>query len=77
MPDLDLRQARELRDRMVAQHPDHAVVIRSLNEMADTATLEALRDAGFVLLAARQIYIVPEALPLLSLIHISEPTRPY
>ena len=66
MPDLDLRQARELRDRMVAQHPDHAVVIRSLNEMADTATLEALRDAGFVLLAARQIYIVPEALPLSS-----------
>ena len=64
MPDLNVSQAQEVRDTLTAQHPDKAIVIRSLNDLADSATMQALRSADFVFLPSRQIYIVPEAIPL-------------
>jgi hypothetical protein len=57
MPDLDLAAAAALRDRLTAAHPDRALVLRSLNDMADGASLANLRAAGFRLLPARQIYL--------------------
>lgn len=60
MPALDHTDAASIRDRLVTDHPSHAIVIRSLNEMADPATIAALRQAGFRMLASRMIYVVPE-----------------
>jgi Acetyltransferase (GNAT) domain len=46
-----------LRDRLTRDHPKHALVLRSLNEIADQASLKVLRAEGFRLLPARQIYL--------------------
>ena len=59
MPFLTEAEALALRDELTDAHPQLALVIRSLNEMADAATMRALRAAGFVMMASRQIYIVP------------------
>lgn len=57
VPALTPEQVARLRDRLTAMHPDRALVLRSLNPVADEATMAALRAAGFVLLPARQIYL--------------------
>jgi len=57
VPLLDRRTVSSLRSALAARFPDRAIVIRSLNEVADPATITALRAEGFRMLAARQIYI--------------------
>jgi Acetyltransferase (GNAT) domain len=57
MPELNNRQAVMLRETLVARYPDRAILIRSLNTIADAATLASLRAAGFRFLPARQIYL--------------------
>jgi len=57
VPLLDRPTVAALRSKLVARFPDRAIVIRSLNEIADPATIAALKAEGFRMLAARQIYI--------------------
>ncbi|WP_292156256.1 GNAT family N-acetyltransferase [Mesorhizobium sp.] len=57
VPLLDRQTVAALRSALVARFPDRAIVIRSLNEIADPATIAALTAEGFRMLAARQIYI--------------------
>jgi hypothetical protein len=57
VPVLDERQAIELRDTCLTVFPKRALVMRSLNDLADRQTLNALRAAGFALLPARQVYV--------------------
>ena len=57
VPLLDRPTIAALRSKLVARFPDRAIVIRSLNEIADPATIAALKAEGFRMLAARQIYI--------------------
>ncbi|MDX8482010.1 GNAT family N-acetyltransferase [Mesorhizobium sp. VK24D] len=57
VPRLDRQTVAELRSALVARFPDRAIVIRSLNEIADPASIAALKAEGFRMLAARQIYI--------------------
>lgn len=57
VPTLTRSAVATLRDRLTRDHPEHAVIIRSLNERADRASLDALRAEGFHLLPARQIYL--------------------
>ncbi|AZO31247.1 GNAT family N-acetyltransferase [Mesorhizobium sp. M1B.F.Ca.ET.045.04.1.1] len=57
MPLLDRQTVAALRAALVARFPDRAILIRSLNEIADPATIAALKAEGFRMLAARQIYI--------------------
>ena len=57
VPHLDAKAAIAIRDELTKLHPDRAVVVRSLNDVADVKTIEAFRSAGFQMLAARQIYI--------------------
>ncbi|MGX8008608.1 GNAT family N-acetyltransferase [Mesorhizobium sp. ORM8.1] len=57
MPLLDRQTVAALRSSLVARFPDRAIVIRSLNEIADPATIAALKAEGFRMLAARQVYI--------------------
>jgi hypothetical protein len=57
VPSLTRAAVAELRDRLTRDHPQRALVIRSLNEGADAASILALRAEGFRLLPARQIYL--------------------
>lgn len=43
---------------LAREHPDRAVVVRSLNDAADGALIEGLRERGWALLPARQIYLL-------------------
>ena len=49
--------AAEIRDRLVARFPSHAIILRSLNTHSDQDTLKALEREGFQILPSRQIYI--------------------
>ncbi|MEZ2332867.1 GNAT family N-acetyltransferase [Mesorhizobium sp. RCC_202] len=57
VPLLDRQTVAALRSSLITRFPDRAIVIRSLNEIADPATIAALKAEGFRMLAARQIYI--------------------
>ena len=57
VPLLDRKTTAAMRAQLTARFPDRAIVIRSLNEIADPATIAALKAEGFRMLAARQIYI--------------------
>ncbi|MDX8526889.1 GNAT family N-acetyltransferase [Mesorhizobium sp. MSK_1335] len=57
VPLLDRPTVASLRSALTARFPDRAIVIRSLNDIADPATIAALKAEGFRMLAARQIYI--------------------
>ncbi len=57
VPKITSQNATELRDGLTHKHPDRAIVLRSLNRLADSDTMDALKAAGFVLLPARQIYL--------------------
>lgn len=63
VPLIDLETATEIRDELSAAHPARAVVIRSLNDIADVQSMAALTQAGFFLLPARQIYVVDHTRP--------------
>lgn len=47
----------ELTRSLVADHPRHAVIWRSLNEFSDSAQLARFATAGYDLFPARQIYL--------------------
>jgi len=57
VPQLSLRDAKTLRHQLSTAYPNRAIVLRSLNPLADRASMSALRGAGFRLLPARQVYI--------------------
>jgi len=57
VPLLDRPTVASLRSVLIARFPDRAIVIRSLNDIADPATIAALKAEGFDMLAARQVYI--------------------
>ncbi|MEC7760382.1 MAG: GNAT family N-acetyltransferase [Pseudomonadota bacterium] len=57
VPALSPRDASAIRDRLLGQYPDRAIVLRSLNRLADADTIDALAQTGFTLLPARQVYI--------------------
>ncbi|WP_321503430.1 GNAT family N-acetyltransferase [Breoghania sp.] len=61
VPDLDRDTVRQIRSELTQVYPTHAIVLRSLNELADEASLVALRQEGFRILPARQIYLVADA----------------
>ena len=57
-PVLTEETAMQLRNDLSTAYPDRAIVMRSLNDMCDASSMAALRTAGFLLLPARQIYIL-------------------
>ena len=61
VPPLSTDTAIALRDTLTMAHPTRAIVLRSLNSTADVTTIAALRQAGFQMLPARQIYLVDPA----------------
>lgn len=58
MPMLNMANVERIRDLLNEQYPSHAIVIRSLNDIADKSKIAALKMAGFRMLPARQVYIV-------------------
>jgi GNAT acetyltransferase-like protein len=60
VPDIDRSAARAIRERLLKMYPGRAIIIRSLNEIADKDSLQALAKEGFILLPARQIYVVKD-----------------
>lgn len=58
LPRLDRPAVAALRTALLARHPGHAIVIRSLNRLADGPSLAALQAEGFRLLPARQVYVL-------------------
>ncbi|WP_341366057.1 GNAT family N-acetyltransferase [Yoonia sp. BS5-3] len=61
VPPLTQQSVAALRDDMIQAHHDRAIVIRSLNAMADNSSIDALKGAGFALLPSRQIYVLDPA----------------
>lgn len=61
VPTLTADDAAQLRDTLTNAHPDRAIVLRSLNMLADKTTMDALQGAGFKLIPLRQIYIFDPA----------------
>lgn len=57
VPALSRPDALRMRDALLARYPERAIVLRSLNRLADRDTIGALVAAGFTLLPARQVYI--------------------
>jgi hypothetical protein len=57
VPTLTRDAAAQMRDRLTQDHPTRALVLRSLNDRADAASIAALRAEGFRMLPARQIYL--------------------
>lgn len=57
VPLIDRKTAAAIRQDLVTRFADRAIVIRSLNDIADPVSIAALRAEGFRMLASRQIYI--------------------
>lgn len=57
VPRLERPVIAAVRAGLTARFPDRAIVVRSLNDIADPSTITALKAEGFRMLAARQIYI--------------------
>jgi hypothetical protein len=57
VPEISTAIAQKIVERLTQNYPDRAIVIRSLNAVADQGSIQALKEAGFQLLASRQIYI--------------------
>ncbi len=57
VPLLDRGSIAAMRTALTSRFPDRAIVIRSLNEIADPSTIASLKAEGFHMLAARQVYI--------------------
>ncbi|MEO1238296.1 MAG: GNAT family N-acetyltransferase [Pseudomonadota bacterium] len=51
------QHATRLRDCILNCYPTHAILVRSLNDHCDRATIKALVAAGFELFPSRQVYI--------------------
>lgn len=47
----------ELTKTIALQYPEHFICFRSLNEWSNSKLLASLRDAGYTLIASRQVYI--------------------
>lgn len=58
VPLLSQNEAKLLREDLIAAYPERAIVLRSLNDVADQKTMVALKAAGFRLLPARRIWIL-------------------
>lgn len=57
VPALTPGMALAIRHDLTAAHPDRAIVLRSLNPVADGASMAALAAAGFQMLPARRIWL--------------------
>lgn len=57
VPDFAAADIRRLTETLIAAHPDHAIVWRSLNDGVGGIAIAAFRVAGYALLPARQIYL--------------------
>ncbi|UXT49814.1 GNAT family N-acetyltransferase [Agrobacterium tumefaciens] len=57
VPLVNRETAAAIRNVLVSRYPDRAIVLRSLNEIADPVSIAGLRAEGFRMLASRQIYI--------------------
>ncbi len=62
VPKITRATATALRDGLLDRFPDRAIVMRSLNDVADQNTITALKAAGFQMLPARQIYLFDPSL---------------
>lgn len=56
-PELAEGELRELTERLLATHPQHAIIWRSLNAYSDADKLPRYKAAGYHLFPARQIYL--------------------
>jgi len=57
VPELKKPLVERLIERLTADHPQRAIVVRSLNERADPQSIAVLKSCGFRMLAMRQIYL--------------------
>ena len=60
-PSMGAERLIEWRDASIAEHPDHAVWLRSLNGRYNASWLDAAVAAGFELIPSRQVYLIDDA----------------
>ncbi len=56
-PPVDRSLAAAVREAILARHPNHAIIFRSLNTLSDRPALGAFQSEGFELLPSRQVYL--------------------
>ena len=57
---LDPALARTARDALVARYPQHFIAMRSLTQHYDAPLIAALRDAGWVMVPSRQVFVIDD-----------------
>lgn len=55
-PKISPDQIHQIKEKLIADYPDHAIVFRSFNEDINQDLLAALKQSGFSIIASRQIF---------------------
>lgn len=64
-PDWDGAGIDQLVAELTARYPDHAILMRSLNESTNPQICLRCRQAGFLMVASRQVYLFNSASPFM------------
>jgi hypothetical protein len=63
LPDWQVGEIEQSKQELIKEYPEHSVSIRSLNQQHHASLIESLRDLGWQLIPARQVYLFNDEYP--------------